>query len=54
MEIPIQLVAAAFAAILAVQGWQVSALYRIASRIQALEAALDAADIKRPALHPVL
>ncbi len=54
MEIPIQLVAAAFAAILAVQGWQVSALYRIAGRIQRLEAALENAEIKLPPLHPIL
>lgn len=48
MEVPIQLVAAAFSAILFVQGWQVQMLYRLAARIQRVETVIQAAGHKLP------
>lgn len=51
MEIPIQLVAAAFAAILLVQGWQVRMLYALAARIRDIETTLEFNGMKLPSLR---
>lgn len=51
MEIPVQLIAAAFSAILLVQGWQVRMLYRLGDRLAAVEHCLEFNGLKLPALR---
>ncbi|MEQ2008313.1 MAG: hypothetical protein ABMA26_16120 [Limisphaerales bacterium] len=50
MEVPVQIVAAGFAAILVFLGWIVRMLYRIAGRVQRIEGALDHHGLKLPTL----
>jgi hypothetical protein len=51
MEVPIQLIAAGFTAVLLVQGWQVRMLYRLSERIAAVEHCLDFNGLKLPTLR---
>lgn len=53
MEVPLHLVATAFTAILAMQGWQVRMLYRLSSRIRDIETTLEFNGMKLPALRDV-
>ena len=53
MQIPIEIVAAAFAAILVLQGWQVRLLYRLASRVRDVETTLEFNGLQLPALRDV-
>lgn len=48
MEVPIQIVAAAFVAILAVQGWQVRMLFRLESDFRVLRTTLEVLGILTP------
>lgn len=48
MEVPIQIVAACFVAILTLQAWQVRMLYRLASRIHDIETTLEFNGMKLP------
>ena len=50
MEVPVQIVAAGFTAILLFQGWMVRMLYRLAGRMQRMESALEHHGLKLPTL----
>lgn len=51
MEIPIQLLAAGFTAILLVQGWQVRMLYRLNDRLIAVENTLEFNGMRLPTMR---
>lgn len=51
MEVPIQLIAAGFTAILLVQGWQVRMLYRLSDRLSAVEHCLESNGFTIPSIR---
>jgi hypothetical protein len=51
MEVPIQLIAAGFTAVLILQGWQVRMLYRLSDRLTAVENTLEFNGMKLPAIR---
>jgi hypothetical protein len=50
MEVPVQIVAAGFTAILLFLGWIVRMLYRLAGRMQRIESCLSNAGLTLPEL----
>lgn len=51
MEVPIQLIAAGFTAVLLVQGWQVRMLYRLSDRLSAVEHCLEFNNLRLPSVR---
>lgn len=51
MEVPVQIIAAGFTAILLFQGWQVRMLYRLSDRLAAVEHCLELHDMKLPTVR---
>ena len=51
MEIPVQLLAAGFTAVLLLQGWQVRMLYRLSDRLTAVENTLEFNGMRLPTLR---
>jgi|DEB19_MinimDraft_3_1074340.scaffolds.fasta_scaffold267224_1 hypothetical protein len=51
MEIPVQLIAAGFSAVLLLQGWQVRMLYRLSDRLSAVEHCLEFNELKLPSVR---
>ena len=53
MEIPVQFLVAGFTAVLGLQAWQITMLYRLASRIRDIEVTLEFNGMKLPELRDV-
>jgi hypothetical protein len=51
MEIPVQLIAAGFSAVILLQGWQVRMLYRLSDRLSAVEHCLEFNELKLPSVR---